>query len=79
MPAGPAGSAVAAGDDDVNGDAGVVGLRTGFGGQPARIARAEGHHRCAGGGVMQQWAAVAVVAVADSVGGVTAVTVVVVE
>lgn len=80
VPAGPAGSAVVAGDDDVNGDAGVGGWRTGFGGQPARIARAEVHRRCAGGGAMRQWAAVAVVvvaavAVADSVGGATVVTV----
>lgn len=77
VPAGPAGSAVAARDDDVDGGAGVGGWRTGFGGQPARIARAEVHRRCAGGGAMRQWAVVAevVVAVADSVGGATAVTV----
>jgi len=84
VPAGPAGSAVVAGDDDVDGGAGVGGWRTGFGGQPARIARAEVHRHCADGGAMRQWAAVAVVvvaaaavAVADSVGGATAVTVVV--
>lgn len=84
MPAVPAGSAVAAGDDDVHGDAGVGGWRNGFGGQPAHIARAEVHRRCGGGGAMRQWAAVAevvvaaaAIAVVDSVGGATAVKVVV--
>lgn len=82
MPEGPAGNAVAAGDDDVDGGAGVGGWRTGFGGQPARIERAEVHRHCAGGGAMRQWAAVAevavaaaAVAVADNAGGATAVTV----
>jgi len=66
-PAGPAGSAVAAGDDGADGGAGVGGWRTGSGGRPARIARAEVHRRCAGGGAMRQRAAVAVVAVAAAI------------